>query len=195
MEVGGYLAAWVGFSQDDELKTVQLVAQWGFTERDAEKFDIRWADIEQGHGPTGTAIRTGTVSVLRSAAHDPVTAIWRDEIEKYGIGSVISFPLLVERQVIGAMTIAAAKPDGFDEEEMKLLEELAGDLAYGIETLRTRVSHRRAVESARRANREWERTFNAISDLIMVSEQRVSDNPGKQGYGRRAWDDGAGDDR
>lgn len=172
VDVGGYQAAWVGFSQDDELKTVRLVAQWGFEERDAAKFDMRWADVEQGCGPTGTAIRTGGVSILRNAANDALTARWQDEIKKYGIGSLISFPLVVERQVIGAVTIAAAKPDAFDEDEVKILEELAGDLAFGIETLRTRAARRQDHALVVRANQQWQETFDAISDLIMVLDNQ-----------------------
>jgi PAS domain S-box-containing protein len=165
VEVGGYPAAWVGFSQDAEFRTVRLVAQWGLEGPDAKKLEMSWEDIEQGSGPTGTAIRTGTISVLRSAANDPATALWRDEIKKYGVGSLISFPLVVQRQVIGAMTIAAARPDAFDEERVKLLEELAGDVAYGIETLRTRVAHWKAEETLRDSENRLSNYLNSINEM------------------------------
>ena len=46
--------------------------------------------------------------------------------------------------MLGALTIYSSNPDSFGNEEVMLLEELANDLAYGIETLRTRVKHEAA---------------------------------------------------
>ncbi|MGV8711584.1 MAG: diguanylate cyclase domain-containing protein [Nitrosomonas sp.] len=40
--------------------------------------------------------------------------------------------------------MGAIEPDAFDEEEVKLLSELADDLAYGITNLRMRVEHQAA---------------------------------------------------
>jgi PAS domain S-box-containing protein len=42
------------------------------------------------------------------------------------------------------LNIYAKEPDAFDEEEVKLLEETAEDLAFGIKTLRMRAEHEKA---------------------------------------------------
>jgi len=172
VEIGGYSVAWIGFAEEDESKTVRPMARWGVEEEDVEKLTVSCTDDERGRGPTGTAIRTGKMSIWRNSANDPIATSWREELTRYGIGSIISLPVVVEAQVIGAITIAAKEPDAFDEEELNLLEELAGDLSYGIETLSTRAARREAEEAAERAHEEWERTFNAISDLIMVLDNQ-----------------------
>ena len=168
VEIGGYPVAWIGFAEEDESKTVRPMARWGVEEGDVEKLTVSWTDDERGGGPTGTAIRTGEISIWRNSANDPIAASWRAELTRYGIGSIISLPVVVEDQLIGAITIAAKDPDAFDEEELKLLEELAGDLSYGIEMLRIQTARQKAEELLSRANREWERTFNSIPDLIMI---------------------------
>ncbi|MBI5251845.1 MAG: PAS domain S-box protein, partial [Desulfomonile tiedjei] len=171
VDTGGYPSVWVGFVDDGEYRTPRTVARWGF-EVNFDGVDADPTDGNNGADPTGAAVRTGQVCILRNAMSDPVTAPWRDELTRYGIGSFVSIPLLVEGQVVGAITIAAGESHAFDEEELRLLGELAGDLAYGIEVLRTRAERREAVESAARANREWERTFDAISDLVMVLDDK-----------------------
>jgi len=50
---------WVGFTENDEFKTVRPVAQAGFEKGYLKTANITWADTERGRGPTGTAIRTG----------------------------------------------------------------------------------------------------------------------------------------
>ena len=50
-----------------------------------------------------------------------------------GAKSVIVLPLIVEGQMFGLLTLYAPEPDFFDDEEVKLLDELAGDISFGLE--------------------------------------------------------------
>ena len=43
--------------------------------------------------------------------------------------------------MLGALNIYSSEANAFSAEEISLLEELANDLAFGIETLRTRTLH------------------------------------------------------
>ncbi|HEY0664442.1 MAG TPA: CHASE domain-containing protein, partial [Gallionella sp.] len=141
---GGYLMAWVGYAEQDAAHTVRPVAEAGFEEGYLETVKISWADDERGHGPTGSAIRTGVTDVNQNYLGDPRMAPWREAALKRGYQSSIALPLRGSERVLGALCIYAAEPMAFTAEEVELLEELAGDLAYGIETLRTRTEHRLA---------------------------------------------------
>ncbi|TAK84132.1 MAG: GAF domain-containing protein [Betaproteobacteria bacterium] len=77
-----------------------------------------------------------------------------------GFGSVASFPLRVEGEVIGTFTLIAAEEDAFDNAELELLEEMAADLAFGIQTLRSELRRVAAEEAAQRAT-----THDAITNL------------------------------
>lgn len=141
VETGGYRMAWVGYAEDDAAKTVRPVAQAGFEEGYLENANITWADTERGQGPTGSAIREGiTVSNQDFLANHNI-APWREEAARRGYRSSIAIPLVRVKQVFGALTIYSSEPYAFSGEEVELLEELASDLAYGIETLRTRLAH------------------------------------------------------
>jgi signal transduction histidine kinase/CheY-like chemotaxis protein len=58
---------------------------------------------------------------------------------------------------LGALAIYASEPDAFDPEEVRLLEALANDLAYGVVALRNRIERARAEEALRRAHEDLER--------------------------------------
>jgi GAF domain-containing protein len=69
----------------------------------------------------------------------------REQAVQEGFASGTAFPLRIDGEVFGALVMAAAAPDAFDEEEVRLLGKLAADLAYGIANLRTRIQHREAL--------------------------------------------------
>jgi PAS domain S-box-containing protein len=152
----GHKMVWIGYAEDDEAKTVRPVASAGFEEGYLETLRITWADTERGRGPTGTAIRTGKMSMCRNMLTDPDFAPWREQAIKRGYASSIVLPLMTGNKAFGAVNIYSKEPDPFTEDEVELLAELAGDLAYGIQSLRLRAEHAQAEEALRKTYDELE---------------------------------------
>ncbi len=146
VEIGGYPMAWVGKALHDASKTVQPVAHFGRDEGFLALSRIFWSDSENGRGPTGTAIRTGVTQVNHNFATNPLMKPWREEALKRGYQSSISFPLGDSFCVHGSLTIYASEPDAFSPDEVRLLQEMADDLAFGITTLRTRADRDRMAK-------------------------------------------------
>jgi len=129
---------WIGYAEDDENKTVRPIAWAGFEAGYLDSLHLTWADTERGQGPTGTAIRTGTISLCRNMQTDPKFRPWRVEAIKRGYNSSVVIPLMHEGKAFGAITIYSEKTDPFTENETRLLSELADDLSYGIQSIRLR---------------------------------------------------------
>ncbi|MGE5432533.1 MAG: PocR ligand-binding domain-containing protein [Syntrophomonadaceae bacterium] len=146
----GHALMWIGYTVMDDYKSVIPAASAGFDENYLKQLRISWADTDRGRGPTGSAIRTGKVVLCRSIPDDPKFEPWRSEAVKRGFASSVSIPLTTEGTAFGAITIYAGEPDGFSDDEVNLLSELAEDLAYGITTLRLREAHRLAEEELRK---------------------------------------------
>ena len=144
IDVGGYRMAWVGFAQNDVTKSVYPVAQAGSGDEYLDSVDISWANTERGFGPVGTAIREKIAIVNQDVLNNPLFTPWRNAALNCGFQSSIALPLIVNNKVLGALVIYASEPYAFNQEEVSLLEELANDLAFGIETLRMRVKHNAA---------------------------------------------------
>lgn len=139
VEVGAYMMAWVGIPENDERKLVHPVAKSGFEEGYLESVEISWdSNTELGRGPTGTAIRTGQTTVNQNALANPQMAHWREAILKRGYQASIGLPLVSEGHTLGALTLYASAHDAFAPQEVSLLEELSRNLAFGVQTLRTR---------------------------------------------------------
>lgn len=183
VEIGGYCMAWVGFSEWDPAKTVRPVAHFGREEGYLATSKFSWADIELGRDPTGTAIRTGTVQVNRNFLTDPASVPWREVALKLGYLSSIALPLKGPAGILGALTIAASEPRAFDDAEVKLLQELAADLAFGIETLRTRTERdRNANEHLHHAEMLRQSLEDSVKAIANTVEMR---DPYTAGHQRR----------
>jgi PAS domain S-box-containing protein len=144
--IGGYRLAWVAYAQLDEAKTVRPVARAGEATDYVEKIKVTWAQNELGHGPTGTAIRTGLAQVCNEVFSDPRFLPWRDEVKAYGLRSSAALPLMVDGRAIGALMVYAGEPDAFDENETNLLQQATNDLAHGIMVLRAKQERGRAED-------------------------------------------------
>jgi PAS domain S-box-containing protein len=136
VEVGGYRMAWVGFTIDDEARSVRPVAKAGVEAGYLEAAKISWADNERGRGPTGRCIRSGEPEVARHITTHPDFAPWRAAALERGYASSAALPLVVEGRTLGALMIYAAEPDAFDADELRLLRQLTDDLAFGLGALR-----------------------------------------------------------
>jgi PAS domain S-box-containing protein len=145
----GHSMVWIGMAEQDEHKSVRVLAHSGFDEGYLETLRITWDESERGRGPTGTAIRTGQPSMCRNMQTDPAFAPWREDAVKRGYASSVVIPLKEGNETWGAITIYAREPDAFSEEEVSLLTELAGDVEFGIQTLRMRAAHSQAEELLR----------------------------------------------
>jgi PAS domain S-box-containing protein len=165
VEDAGYRFCWVGRPEEDEAKSVRPVAQAGFDEGYLKAANIIWADAERGRGPEGACIRTSQLQVVKDIATDSRLAPWRAEALKRGYASVIAIPLVVASKPFGALTIYSSEPEAFSDEEVKLLTELAGDLAYGITALRTRADCEREEEIRRLNARLEQRAIAHTADL------------------------------
>ena len=171
VEMGGYRLAWVGYAEKDEDKTVRPIARAGYEEGYIATVGAAWADTERGRGPTGTVIRTGKPFVVEDTLTDPGFALWRDEANRRGYGSVIALPLMADGQAFGALTIYGAEPGAVYDEELKLLKELTGDLAYGIMALRTREEHRKADQILKESEERYRLHFENVTDVIYSLDQ------------------------
>ncbi len=168
VEDGGYLMAWVGFSEQDDNKTVRPVAESGFEDGYLNRINITWADTDRGRGPTGTAIRTGITQINQDCFNNPLMIPWREAALKRGYQSSIALPLINERKTFGALTIYAKDPFAFKPEEIRLLEELANSLAFGIIGLRTSVARNQAEELLKQSEIRYRLLLENAADAVLV---------------------------
>ncbi len=176
----GYRMAWVGYAEQDDARTVRPVAWAGVEEGYLATANITWADTERGRGPSGVAIRTGESVCVQDFTNDPYS-LWRDNALQRGYRSSIALALKDENgNTFGALNIYASEPNAFTPDEIRLMEELAADLAFGITVLRARIERNRAEEEIRMLNQELEhRVEERTADLVLARDAAEAANQAK----------------
>ncbi|MBI1806053.1 MAG: GAF domain-containing protein [Ignavibacteria bacterium] len=152
VEVGQFRMAWIG-CVDDTLKTVKIAACHDHNKEYLEHLNLSISEeSSRDQEPTGTAIREGRTMISNDIEREQMSP-WREETLKWGYRSFAVLPLKVFHNAWGAIHFYSTEPAIFDDHEVHLLEELAADLSYAIESLE-RDDQRMQVEKALRASEE-----------------------------------------
>ena len=104
---------------------------------------------------TGTSIRTGITQVCQNFLSNPMTSPWHDEAQLRGYNSSIAICIRAGSQLLGSLTIYSSESNAFNADEVELLEELAGDLAWGIAALRLRAEYEHAADKLRQSEEHF----------------------------------------
>jgi putative nucleotidyltransferase with HDIG domain len=135
VESANYQLAWIGYAENNPEKTVCVVAFAGDHAGYLDEITVSWGDSELGYGPGGTAIRTGRVQIVKDIENHPEYGPWAEPARKYNFLSSTSIPLMNGNESFGSINIYSSESNAFDQEEMVLLEEMAEDLSFGLDTL------------------------------------------------------------
>jgi PAS domain S-box-containing protein/diguanylate cyclase (GGDEF)-like protein len=133
VEAGGFRLAWVGMVNRDT-RNIEPVA---------------WAGDDQGHwlldrptvaaagsrraGLAAKAIATRKYVLCNDIEADDEILAYPKEALARGYRSAITMPLIVGNEPIGALQLYAGGPNFFDEQEVTLLNELAGNISFAID--------------------------------------------------------------
>jgi len=166
----GYRMAWVGYAENDESGTIRPVAWAGIEEGYLEQTRLTMADMARDRGPGVTAIAIGEGICIQDISTDPQAAAWRDSALQRGYRSCVALPLKDEsNNIFGILSIYSAEPTAFTPDEIRLMEELAGDLAFGIMVLRTR-SERKRIEEERLDHLRFVESMDQINRAIQGTD-------------------------
>ena len=147
VEEKDYRMAWVGYVQHDEVKSIRHMASAGDEHHILSKVQPGWGEDEHGTGPSGRAVRSGKPQLSRDIAHDPLYQSWGAELVRQGCVSSIALPLSSRRGVVfGILHVYASEVDAFTDREIALLDEMAGDLAFGVTSLHIRMERDQAMK-------------------------------------------------
>lgn len=168
VEDGGYKMAWVGLAVSDQNKSVRSLAYYGMDDGYLESVTSNPNHTQADSSPFWEAVSTSQPCIIRNISNEVRFAPWGAEAMKHGFASVAVFPLRTNGQIWGGLTIFGGWIDTFDSEEVNLLTELATDLEFGIETLRTRAEHRRAEEALHESEAQYRLLVDNLNHGLIV---------------------------
>jgi PAS domain S-box-containing protein len=186
----GYRLVWVGLVSPGH-KRVTPAARAGHGADFLDAMTITWDDGPFGEGVTGTAIRERRPDVCLDVARDPRMAPWREAALARGTRSSLAVPLLYGAKLFGSLTVYADRPDAFDEEEVDLLLELAGDLAFALQGIEEEARRKEAEKALQESEERFRQLFEQNEEAVLLfktgTAEIVGANPAAEalyGYSR-----------
>jgi diguanylate cyclase (GGDEF)-like protein len=135
VEDGKFVMAWIGLL-DPATQDVTPVAKAGRDDGYLSQINLTVREGTPGNcALVAQALTEVAPVVCNDIASDDRISQWRTEALQRGYRSVALFPLVVESRPVGIFVLYASDPNAFDDEEMRLLIEVAGDIAFALDHL------------------------------------------------------------
>jgi diguanylate cyclase (GGDEF)-like protein/PAS domain S-box-containing protein len=132
VEAGGFKMAWIGIV-DPAAMNIKPVAWNGADPAYIQQMPMGLLDASpEGQGLAGHAVREKRPIAVDDMTQDPGISL-KDEARERGFRSLVMLPLVVRGEAVGVLALYAGEIGFFDADEMKLLAELAGNIAFAID--------------------------------------------------------------
>jgi len=135
VEHGKFTLAWIG-TLDADTQQVTPVARAGRDDGYLSRINLTATEDTPGSCTlTARALTRRQPVICNDIATDEAMHSLRAEALQRGYRSVVVFPLIPGDQAVGVFVLYAPEANVFDEEEMRLLVEMAGDISFALDHL------------------------------------------------------------
>lgn len=129
---GAFSMAWIGVV-DPDMKHGEIVASYGGAAAPDVNLGLSACTDEQQAGlPACAAIREMRPAICNNVEIDPSVASHKQALLAHGYRALAVWPLLTGQRTAAILALFAPEADFFDDDQIKLLDELAGDLSFGL---------------------------------------------------------------
>jgi diguanylate cyclase (GGDEF)-like protein len=135
VDQGQFVFAWIG-TLDAGTQQVTPVAGAGRDDGYLAQINLTAREDAPGNCPLiARALTQASPVICNDIATDERMKSWRAEALQRGYRSTAVSPLMVADRAAGVFVLYAQEPGVFDEDEMKLLTEIAGDISFALNYL------------------------------------------------------------
>ncbi len=135
VEHGGFALSWIGMV-DDAAQEIRPVAKAGKDEGYLERLKLTLDPAATRHLALAVeALARNAPVICNDIATDGRMRAWREAAMQRGYRSTVMLPLALEQKPVGVFALYSPEAGFFDDDEVKLLVELAGDLAFALQTI------------------------------------------------------------
>lgn len=169
VEKGGFRVAWAGFTSGSA-NQVEIFAHAGASAETIAAIAKVIENPDEGCAVTLSAIRTGVHAVSNDIASDPTVTSCRDALLASGYRSVASLPIKIEDEIIGVFNLFTDEVGFFDNEELRLLDELTFDIGFALQVHRREAERRRAEVALRDSEERFRQLAETIHDVFWLAD-------------------------
>ena len=135
-----------------------------------ESDELNLSNHAHNNYPTISTIKNKETIVCNDITTELSDHLWVSEAIKKRYKSFISLPLVLEDGDVGSLNIYSSQKNKFDSEEVKLFDELASDISYGINVIRNRLIRERMEKDLQKSKERYKSLYTAINEGLALHE-------------------------
>jgi|GEM_PF-3889610 len=162
---GGFMAAWVAYTPVKSEDLIQPIVAEGI---DMDYFDKMNSDIKnkEHNWLVLNGIYSHKMFVCQDLQHDEQNSIERELALKYSFNSMAVIPIKYLKKTPYILVVYAHDSNALTDEIISLLQNLASDIAFGIDNLEVHADY---LKLAEKIDKSLNNTISAIASMV---EQR-----------------------
>jgi diguanylate cyclase (GGDEF)-like protein len=134
VDVGGLRGARVGLLEAASGDVAWRPWYGAWQGRDLPTLRSSAREDDSGSGLAGRALRTLAPAIANDLAHDANVRA-REQFIAQGVRAMAAFPLVVDGRAAGLLGLAASEPGFFDDDQVRVLSELAANVSFALESM------------------------------------------------------------
>src|SRR5215203_5276963 len=168
---GKFAMAWIGIVSNELMK----IETHAYAGNDNGYVDILQHLVSNNYfedTAAGRSIRYKKAYYINDIATE-VPMPWREEAIKRGYLSVITLPVIVASRIEAVFTLYMSEAFFFNEEEVKLLQEVTNNIAYAIEKLELKESQKKSEEELKESEEKFRKLVEeTVAGVFILQESR-----------------------
>lgn len=167
LEFGQFKIAWMG-RFDTRRKKITLLSTEGIPKKDLTLF----AGVPyQLNGAQDQVLQTGQPYLCNDVARNLASENWKPYAAKQGIRSLIVLPIRKTAKIFGTFNLYATEPDFFDEEDVKLVTEVARDISFALGLFEKQKRHKMVENLILKNEKRFRALIENSADMITLSSR------------------------
>lgn len=143
VEQGKFKLAWIGLI-DEKTNFIRPNYYYGVVDGYLDNIKISLSDEKLNKGPTAKAILSGKYFICNDIEKDERMAPWKDKALKLGFKSSAAFAFNLKGKIIGSLNVYSGSVGFFNQEEIKLLNEIRFDISYALDAIESEHNRKKA---------------------------------------------------
>ncbi len=170
VEFGGMRMAWIG-RLNPESQLIEPIARYGSGLAYLDEIVISAdADLAEGQGPTGAAMRENRVVIVNDYVSAPNTKSWHTLAKEFRWNSAAAFPINRGDKPFAVLNVYNPHINAFDGEAVALLTEMASDVSFALDNLDREVARDKSVQELAESEQKFSLILENVGACIYLKD-------------------------
>jgi PAS domain S-box-containing protein len=172
VDSGKFRMAWVGII-DRENRIVVPACHAGHEDGYLNLIKVSLDPVPAGMGPTGTAMREQRHYICNDIRTDPAIRPWKEEAMQRGYRSSMALPISKFGEPYGVFSLYSDEYHFFDEEEVRMLDEVVRDISFTLEIFEKEELRKKAEKGIRIEKQFSDSIINLLPGVFYMYDEQL----------------------